>query len=100
VDRLDDQWAESDATIIDLTPEPVKTIGEWSSYCYDTAVDTWGVGDEAFKARWTLTKSTAGTGIWLNGGSKLSLVANDDFTDLVAHRVSAQGYKRGPGLMY
>ena len=65
-----------------------------------TGVDTFGVGDEAMQARWTFTKFTNGAGIWLNNGSKLVCTVNDDLDDLVAHRITCQGYKIGPGIHY
>ena len=88
------------SSVVDLTPIPVKSNGDWGAYCYDTAVDTWGQGDQSFKARWTFSKFTNGAGLWLNNGQKLVLTANDSFTSLVAHRVIAQGYRRGPGVFY
>ena len=88
------------ASVVDLTPTPIKSNGDWGAYCFDTAVDTWGQGDQAFKARWTFSKFTDGSGLWLNNGQKLVLTANDSFVSLVAHRVIAQGYRRGPGVFY
>ena len=95
-----DVMNSSDSSIVDLTPVPIKSNGQWGAYCYDVRVDTWGVGDEALQARWTFTKFTAGAGIWLNAGEKLVLTANDDFDDLVSQRVTCQGYRRGPGIQY
>jgi len=90
----------SGTSIINLTPEPVTINGEWGAYCYDIRVDDFGVGDQAMQARWTFTKFTADAGLWLNDGQKLVLTANDDLDDLVAQRVTCQGYRVGPGIFY
>ena len=88
------------SSIIDLTPVPIKSNGQWGAYCYDVRVDTWGVGDEALQARWTFTKFTNGAGIWLDDGAKLVLTANDTLTGLVSHRVTCQGFRQGKTWNY
>lgn len=80
-------------TTIDLTPFPVKTSGDWAALCHDVTRNGWGAGDEFLTARWTFTKFSDGVGIVLNDGESLVLTANDDFDDLVSHRVTCQGYR-------
>ena len=78
--------------LVQLTPSPVKTSGDWAALCYDVAVATWGTGDEFLTARWTFAKFVSG-GLALNDGSKLVCTVNDDMRGLVSHRITAQGYR-------
>ena len=80
------------AEIIDLTPDPIKSNGGWASLAYDTQVATWGTGNEFLVTRWTFGKFTPDGGIVLTDGERLVVNVNDDLTDLVAHRFTAQGY--------
>lgn len=78
---------------------PILTNGDWMTYCYDQALQVYGIGDEYLAMRWTFGKS--GKSIWLHGdeGHRIWLNLDDDFSDLNTHRFLFQGYYHsgGPG---
>ncbi len=73
-----------------LTPEPIRTSGDWASIAYDTQFVGVGTGDEYMSTRWTFSKFVEG-GLTLEDGEQLVVKLNDDFTGLNAHRFTIQG---------
>ncbi len=81
-----------DGTVLaPLTPETIKTNGEWGKYCYDVNVLTWGTGPEILLARWTLSKFTPG-GVVLDNGARLVVNVNDNLSALNTMHVTAEGH--------
>lgn len=76
-----------DLTLLD----PIKTNGQWGSYCYDVKINTWGNGNDNCLVRWTF--SNAGTPIRLKKGQRFAITVADDLTGLTAHRFHIQGYR-------
>jgi len=76
-------------TLIDLTPEVIKTNSQWAEYCYDANLLTWGAGNELMVVRWSFDKS--GDPIRLDAGDKLVVTINDDCSGLLSHRFLIQG---------
>jgi hypothetical protein len=70
---------------------PVKSNGEWASFCYDFALFAFGTGLDWASVRWTFTKS--GSDVKLRGdrSERLVVTLNDDFTDLTHHHFLVQG---------
>lgn len=91
------QGSGSGATVsTNFTDDPVITNSDWSGYCYDTDVKTWGVGDEVLVCRWSFWK-TGRPGVRLDASKNqaLRVVLNDDFTGLTQQRFVAWGYTTG-----
>ena len=83
----------SDTGIVhDLTDITVKTNAQWARQCYDTRVDTWGVGDEFLTARWTFSKG--GYPLRLDGSKnqRLEVYLLDSTTGLNAHNFFVNGF--------
>lgn len=80
-----------EGTVLTLTPDPIKTNPHWAKYCYDTAISAYGSGNEHLAVRWTFTRGSGA--IILNGekNGRIELVANDDFSGLVAHTFMMEG---------
>ena len=79
-------------TVHDLTDTTVKTNAQWSRQCYDTRMDTWGVGDEFLSSRWTFSKG--GYPIRLDGtkGQRLEVYLADSMAGLNAHNFFVNGF--------
>lgn len=75
-----------------LDGEPVKTNGDWARFCYDANRLDWGSGDDYFVVRWTLAKS--GEALTLEPGQRLSMIIQDDLTNLTEHYCLAQGIRK------
>jgi hypothetical protein len=72
-------------------PIPIRTNGEWATYCYDITLHSFGTGDSYLSIRWTFTKH--GGPIWLSGDLDQSFIVrlSDDFSDLTGHKMLVQG---------
>lgn len=81
----------SDVKQFDLTPAPIKNNGEWSGLCYDTQVQSWGIGDEFLSFRWSFEKFADDGGLVLDQGDKLVVTLNDSFVVLLAQTFMANG---------
>jgi hypothetical protein len=71
--------------------DPIHSGAEWSQYCHDVELKTWGAGNSFITARWTF--ETAGIPILLSGDTSDRLVVTlaDNFTGLVDHKFQVQG---------
>jgi len=81
-------------TVHDLTDgRPVVSNAQWARQCYDTRVDTYGIGDESLSARWTFSKG--GYPLRLDGdlGQRLTVFIHDTCTGLNAHNFYVNGFK-------
>lgn len=83
-------------TVLDLTDgDPIITNAEFGSYCFDVTVKSWGQtpDDDLLVARWTFAKYEQMIRLVGDRGEFLSVVLNDDFSGLIAHKFMAQGYR-------
>jgi len=79
--------------ISDLTDGlPIITNAHWGRQCFDTALSTYGSGNQSLAIRWTFSK--AGVPITLRGNQneRLEVVLNDNFSTLHDHAFLIQGY--------
>ena len=74
-----------------LDGSPIQQNADWTHFCYDADVKTWGAGDEMLASRWTFSK--AGIPLRLSSTETLDMVWRDSSTNLVAHHAVVQGYK-------
>jgi hypothetical protein len=85
---------ENDAgTVHDLTAITVKTNAQWSRQCFDTRIDTWGVGDEFLSSRWTFAKGGYPLHLIGDNNERLEVFLLDSTTGLNAHNFYVNGYK-------
>ena len=87
--KLEHRYVD-DTVRLNLTPDPVQANADWSAYCYDAQVLSWGPGDEMLAVRWTFSKS--GDFLVLEHGEKLVVILEDDLTGLISHRFLVQGH--------
>ena len=80
-----------DALVVQLTPEPIISSGDWAALAHDVTNATFGTGDQYLTCRWTFAKFAGGGGLVLNRGQKLVATVEDNFTGLVHHKITAQG---------
>ena len=78
-----------------LDGDPVNSVADWASNCYDMAEHTFGSGNNFIVIRWTFTKM--GRPLILQGDVNdiICLVINDDLTGLVKHQAHIQGHQIG-----
>lgn len=77
--------------ILDMTDGfPITSNAEWGVPTYDVDLKTWGSGNELLLARWTF--ANFGTPLILPPGYSFGLVLNDDFSGLVRHFFTVQGF--------
>lgn len=69
---------------------PITTNGRWSSLCFDVSYLQFGAGDESLTIRWSFNK--AGIPIKLLPGDEIGVELNDNFTGIIAHLFTIQGY--------
>ena len=71
----------------------IKTSGDVESLAFDCNLKTYGNDDDVLVANWNLTDT--GQFIRLDGSNndRLSVIINDDLTDLTAQYIQVQGYK-------
>lgn len=83
-----------------LTPHNVHTNSQWSQYCYDISLHSYGGGqvNGIQVVRWTFGKALPqgmdaldADMLTLHYGDTLECVLNDDFSNLVGHRMIVQG---------
>lgn len=80
----------NDGSSIDLLDgQPITQNGHWARMCYDTAVSTYGTGNEYLSFRWTFAKE--GKPIKLEDGEKLVVTIRDDLTGLVSQTFRVGG---------
>jgi hypothetical protein len=72
-------------------PQPANSC--WGRLCFDSGVDTYGLGDESGKWRYTFTKD--GSPIVLDGDNKeeFQIILNDNFDELNEHNFRIGMYK-------
>lgn len=75
-----------------LDGETITQNGDWARYCYDANRIDWGAGLDLFVVRWTFAKS--GEPLILEPGQRLSMVIQDDLTNLSNHYALVQGIER------
>jgi hypothetical protein len=82
------------SAVLDLTPTPIRTNGDWGAYCYDVSFVSAGAagGDAVALARWTFEKS--GRNIVLTSGMRFSVILTDDMTHLTSQVFTVQGHRR------
>ena len=68
----------------------IKINPEWAHFCFDSSLSEYGTGDEHLNVRWTFAKS--GKDLLLEDDDRLTVVLNDDFSDLTGHYFTVQGY--------
>ena len=88
-DIVDDE----DTVLLDLLDGlPIMVNPDWARHCYDTAVSSYGQGNETLNARWTF--AAIGTAIRLTGdeGHCLRVTIQDDLTDLEEQRIQVQAH--------
>lgn len=71
---------------------PVKQNADWARYCYDFQIFKFSGADDIFAARWTFAKS--GEPLILEPGQRLSMIIQDDLTNLTDHYALIQGVER------
>lgn len=74
---------------------PVKTNVDWGRWCYDINISSFGIGNEALNARWSLTKYGTPWGIVLEEGDRLGVRLNDDLSGLVEQSIILEGVHLG-----
>jgi len=83
-----------------LTPHNVHTNSQWAQYCYDISLHSYGGGqvNGIQVVRWTFGKALPqgmdaleADMLTLHYGDELECVLNDDFSNLVGHRMIVQG---------
>jgi hypothetical protein len=74
---------------------PVTTNSQWTTFCYDVDLKTWGAGNELLGVRWVFTEG--GDPIRLDGkrDDEFQIVLSDDFTGLITHKFLFQGVYEG-----
>ena len=91
------------ATELDnYTPIAITSNTLWGAYTYDTSLNAFGAGNDAFHVRWTFARgfeyedSSGDGGIMLDGrkDEAIRITLNDDFSGLVAHYFVFQGRDR------
>lgn len=75
-----------------LDGTPVKENADWARYCYDFNIFAFSGADDIFVARWTFAKS--GEPLILEPGQRLSMIIQDDLTNLTNHYALVQGVER------
>lgn len=75
-----------------LDGQTVKENADWARYCYDFQIFKFSGADDIFAARWTFAKS--GEPLILEPGQRLSMVIQDDLTNLTNHYALVQGISR------
>lgn len=75
-----------------LDGDTVTQNADWARYCYDAQRLDWGAGLDLFVVRWTFAK--AGEALILEPGQRLSMVIQDDLTNLTNHFALVQGIER------
>ncbi len=78
--------------VVDLMDgQAVLTNAGWGKLCYDVDISEFGREDNVLHARWSFFK--AGQPLQLDGakGERLSIILNDDLSDLVSHAFMVQG---------
>jgi len=71
---------------------PIIVNQHWAMMCYDVTRSNYGAGNEHLNARWTFSKSGQFMRLVGDNNERLEIVFNDDFTGLVAHHFTIQGY--------
>ena len=89
-----------DNLLMQVTPAPIKTSGDWAALCHDVVYQEFGTGDKFLTARWTFSKFASDDGLRLNVGDRLVVTVNDLMTGLVHHRITAQGHTATEGPSY
>lgn len=84
--------SNDDGIVYNMTPDPIITTVDWSEYCYDGRVDSFGTGNNAFFARWTFRNAGLFLQLDSRRNERLELVVNDDLTGLIQHRFLVQGH--------
>jgi len=86
------------ATVVDLTDgSTIKTNSDWGKFCFDTALVSFGAGDDFLQAKWAF--SNHDTHIRLMEGESLVVTCNDDMSGLADHTFVAQGYVEAPPVV-
>jgi len=80
-----------DGSEVSLTPVPIKTNAEWSSFCEHSTIQSYGNGDEYLSVSCSFDEQ--GGPIWLRDefDERLVLKLSDDFDGLNGHTLMAQG---------
>jgi len=84
---------DSEGLLYSLTDpdKPILTNGDWSHYCYDADVKTWGTGNEHLVVRWTFRKHGDSVNLRSWRGEKLVVRLKDTFTGLLDHTFTVEG---------
>jgi len=69
--------------------QAIKTNSQIGLYCYDVYISSYGTGTNSLSSRWSFDKY--GPGITLLPGEQFGVHLEDDFSDLIAHRMFAEG---------
>jgi hypothetical protein len=74
---------------------PILTNAEWADFCYDVVKTDFGQGNVFLHVRWTFAKSGRPIRLVGDEGDFLEVVLGDDFTGLVSHGFTVQGFVEG-----
>jgi hypothetical protein len=84
-------WYDIGSGHVNLTPEPVKTNGDWGSNASSSVYYSYGMGNNALYTIFIFNEFVPG-GIVLNNGDSIGITLNDDFTGIINHYFTIQGY--------
>lgn len=92
-------------TMDGASPHPVKSNGEWSHYCFDIQLHSFGSGNQHLAVRWTFAHQTdvnirgeRDAGVELLPGWSIVVLCQDSMTHLVDHHFLMQGWFSQPRL--